>query len=179
MVFPWGCCAPSAGRRKTAWRETRGRSTSSLLRRRTPTPGSRVCATRAPWPAKCLYPGALGHGPRRRPLRALRRMAPGPERRSPGPGQAQPTDYRAHSLFAAVRAEEVRGRLAIHVGRQSARPKKSKQKARPKRKERTAEVALRYRKIELRPPPPAPPDVRITHPAVLLSDEAPDSSKCG
>lgn len=59
----------------------------------------------------------------------------------------------AHSLFAAVRAEEVRGRLAIHVGRQSARPKKSKQKARPKRKERTAEVALRYRKVELRPPP--------------------------
>lgn len=63
--------------------------------------------------------------------------------------------------------------------RQSARPKKSKQKARPKRKERTAEVALRYRKIELRPPPPAPPDVRITHPAVLLSVEAPDSSRCG
>jgi len=58
-----------------------------------------------------------------------------------------------NNLFDAVRADEVRFRLAIHVGRQSARPKKSKQKARPKRKERTAEVAVRYRKIELRPPP--------------------------
>lgn len=57
----------------------------------------------------------------------------------------------AHNLFELVQAEEARGRLAIHVGRQSARPKKSKQKARPRRKERTAEVTLRYRKVQLRP----------------------------
>ena len=56
-------------------------------------------------------------------------------------------------LFDAVRTDNVRLRLAMHMGRQSARPKKSKQKARPRRKERTAEVALRYRQIELRPPP--------------------------
>lgn len=55
-------------------------------------------------------------------------------------------------LFEAVRQSEVRGQLRIHVNRQSARPKKSKQKARPKRLERTAEVSLRYRQIELRPP---------------------------
>ena len=55
-------------------------------------------------------------------------------------------------LFEAVRQSEVCGQLRIHVKRQSARSKKSKQKARPKRPERTAEVSLRYRQIELRPP---------------------------
>ena len=39
------------------------------------------------------------------------------------------------------------------MGRQSARPKRSKQKARPERKERVAECALRYQRIELQPPP--------------------------
>jgi hypothetical protein len=55
-------------------------------------------------------------------------------------------------LFDAVKQSEERGRLIIHVERQSARPKKSKQKARPKRPERMAEVALRYIPVELRPP---------------------------
>jgi len=55
-------------------------------------------------------------------------------------------------LFDAVRQSEVRGQLRIHVKRQSARPKKSKQKARSKRPERTAEVSLRYMPVEICPP---------------------------
>ena len=59
----------------------------------------------------------------------------------------------AAKLFDAVGQTEVRSRVVIHVRRQSARPKKSKQKARPKRPERMATVAVRYKRIELRPPP--------------------------
>lgn len=55
-------------------------------------------------------------------------------------------------LFDAVRQTEVRGQVLIHVDRQSARPKKSKQKARPNRPERTAEASIRYSQVELRPP---------------------------
>lgn len=55
-------------------------------------------------------------------------------------------------LFEGVKAAEPRLRLQLHIGRQSARPKKSKQKARTKRIERTAEMALRYKRVELRPP---------------------------
>jgi hypothetical protein len=54
-------------------------------------------------------------------------------------------------LFAAVRGEPVRGRVRIHVPRQSARPKKSRQKARAKRPGRTADLAVRSKRIELRP----------------------------
>ncbi len=56
-------------------------------------------------------------------------------------------------LFDLVKASEPRARLEIFVGRQSARPKRSKQKARPRRKERVAECVLRYERVELRPPP--------------------------
>jgi len=55
-------------------------------------------------------------------------------------------------LFDTVRASEPRLELELFIGRQSARPKRSKQKARPGRKARTATVTLRYRKIELTPP---------------------------
>jgi len=55
-------------------------------------------------------------------------------------------------LFDAVRQTEVRANLRIHVDRQSARPKKSKQKARPGRSARMAETSLRYKQVELRPP---------------------------
>ena len=55
-------------------------------------------------------------------------------------------------LFDAVKASEPRLRFSLHVKRQSARPKKSKQNARPRRPERTAEVTLRYRQIEIPPP---------------------------
>ena len=56
-------------------------------------------------------------------------------------------------LFDAVQATEPRLRLQLHIGRQSARPKRSRQKARPPRKERTADVVVRYQRLELRPPP--------------------------
>jgi hypothetical protein len=55
-------------------------------------------------------------------------------------------------LFAAVKACEPELRFSLHVKRQSARPKQSKQKARPGRPERIAEIALRSRRIELKPP---------------------------
>lgn len=57
------------------------------------------------------------------------------------------------NLFESVRQSPVHSQLRINVPRQSARPKKSKQKARAGHEQRTAEVALRYRQIELRPPP--------------------------
>jgi len=56
------------------------------------------------------------------------------------------------SLFQAVGETPIRSRLSIQVPRQSARPKKSKQKARPGHPKRTADVALRYGSVELRPP---------------------------
>jgi hypothetical protein len=55
-------------------------------------------------------------------------------------------------LFDAVRQSPVQSPLQIVVPRQSARPKKSKQKARTAREQRTAEVALRFVPIVLRPP---------------------------
>ena len=53
-------------------------------------------------------------------------------------------------LFAAVRQAPVQSRVRVHIPRQSARPKKSKQKARPKRPGRTADMAVRYMRIQLR-----------------------------
>ena len=55
-------------------------------------------------------------------------------------------------LFDDVSQTPIRSQLRIRVPRQSARPKKSKQKARSKRAKRTAEVSLRYQRVELRPP---------------------------
>lgn len=55
-------------------------------------------------------------------------------------------------LFAAVKACEPQMKFSLHIKRQSARPKKSKQKARPQRPERMADITLRYRRIELKPP---------------------------
>ncbi len=56
-----------------------------------------------------------------------------------------------YKLFDTLRRSEVRATLSIDIPRQSARPKRSKQKARPHRSQRTAQVALRYREIELPP----------------------------
>jgi hypothetical protein len=55
-------------------------------------------------------------------------------------------------VFDVVRAVEPCLRFQIHVDRQSARPKRSKQKARPKRPERIADVVLRYQQVDLAPP---------------------------
>lgn len=55
-------------------------------------------------------------------------------------------------LFDQVRSGKERGLLNICVPRQSSRPKLSKQKVREKRKERHAEVAVRYRTIQMHAP---------------------------
>lgn len=55
-------------------------------------------------------------------------------------------------LFDSVRESPVCARHRIHIKRQSARPKRSKQKARKARAERIAEVSLRYKRVQLRPP---------------------------
>jgi len=55
-------------------------------------------------------------------------------------------------LFAAVRESKVKSWVGVHIPRQSARPKKSKQKARPKRPGRISDLAVRYMRIQL----PAP-----------------------
>lgn len=81
-------------------------------------------------------------------------------------------------LFDAVRKSEVRGQLRIHIDRQSARPKKSKQKARRARAERTAEVSLRYKPVEICPPDylksKAPIALWIVH---VVEDNPPEDAK--
>lgn len=57
-----------------------------------------------------------------------------------------------HKLFEAARQSAVQARMNIKVPRQSARPKKSKQKVRPKRPSRTAQVCVRFKKVEITPP---------------------------
>jgi len=56
------------------------------------------------------------------------------------------------TLFCELRAAEPRLQLQLHVDRQSARIKKSKQKARPARTERTAAMTLHHERVELSPP---------------------------
>jgi len=71
------------------------------------------------------------------------------------------------TLFTAVREADVQSRIRVHIPRQSARPKKSKQKARPKRPGRTAELAIRFKRIQLKPAKyhadKAPIDIRVVH----------------
>jgi len=55
-------------------------------------------------------------------------------------------------LFAAVGQEPVQSRVRVHIPRQSARPKRSKQKARAKRPGRTSDMAVRTMRVQLRPP---------------------------
>ncbi|MDH3769971.1 MAG: IS4 family transposase [Nitrospirota bacterium] len=55
-------------------------------------------------------------------------------------------------LFEAVGETPVQSRVRVHIPRQSARPKKTKQKARPKRPGRSSDLAVRYMRIEM----PAP-----------------------
>ena len=70
-------------------------------------------------------------------------------------------------LFQAVRQAEVQSQVRVHIPRQSARPKKSKQKARPKRPGRTTDLAVRYMRIKLCPPAhhknKEPIDIWIVH----------------
>jgi hypothetical protein len=81
------------------------------------------------------------------------------------------------NLFEFIRQSPVQGQLRIHVPRQSARAKKSKQKARPGHEERAANVDLRYRQIELRPPShlPGKKALKLTVVHVLESSAPPDT----
>jgi hypothetical protein len=54
-------------------------------------------------------------------------------------------------LFTAVRQTPVQSRVRVHIPRQSARPKRSKQQERPKRPGRITDMAVRYMRIQLRP----------------------------
>ena len=81
-------------------------------------------------------------------------------------------------LFAAVREAEIQSRVRVHIPRQSARPKKSKQKARPKRPGRTAELAIRFKRIQLKPAKyhadKPPIDMWVVH---ALEEHPPENSK--
>lgn len=55
-------------------------------------------------------------------------------------------------LFNTLRQVPIQTRVRVLIPRQSARPKRSKQKARPMRPGRTAELAVHYQRVELRPP---------------------------
>ena len=70
-------------------------------------------------------------------------------------------------LFEAVRQAPVQSWVRVQIPRQSARPKKSKQQARPKRPGRTADLAVRYLRIQLRPAhyhaDKAPIDIGVIH----------------
>ena len=55
-------------------------------------------------------------------------------------------------LFAAVRERPVQSVVRVHIPRQSARPKKSKQRARAKRPGRDADLSVRSMRIQLRAP---------------------------
>jgi hypothetical protein len=81
-------------------------------------------------------------------------------------------------LFDAVKASEAKLALELHVDRQSARPKKSKQQARPARPGRKVELTVRYQRLDLRPPDQhrgkAPIAMSIIH---LLEENPPEGVK--
>jgi Domain of unknown function (DUF4338)/Transposase DNA-binding/Transposase Tn5 dimerisation domain len=70
-------------------------------------------------------------------------------------------------LFAAAGQAPILGRVAVAIGRQSARPKRAKQKPRAKRPTRLAELTLRAASVWLQPPPyhadKAPIELRVVH----------------
>lgn len=77
-------------------------------------------------------------------------------------------------LFEAVRKTPIQSKISVHIPRQSARPKRSKQMARPARPGRTANLAVRSMRIQLRPPSyckdKKPIDVWVIH---ALEEHAP------
>jgi len=81
-------------------------------------------------------------------------------------------------LFETLRQEPVQSRVRVHVPRQSARPKRSKQKARPKRPGRTAQMSVRYKRIQLRPAhyntDKEPIDIWVIH---ALEEDQPQNTK--
>jgi hypothetical protein len=81
-------------------------------------------------------------------------------------------------LFESVRQSPVQSQLRLHVPRQSSRAKKSKQKARPGHAQRKAQVELRYREIEFRPPAsqPAKEAIKLTVVHVLETSPPADAA---
>ncbi len=81
-------------------------------------------------------------------------------------------------LFTAIRQAPVQSRVRVHIPRQSARPKRSKQQARPTRAGRTADMAVRSRRIQLRPAhdhaDKAPIDIWVVH---ALEEHPPANTK--
>lgn len=81
-------------------------------------------------------------------------------------------------LFTAVRQAPIQSRVRIHIPRQSARPKRSKQKARLKRPGRTTDMAVRSMRIQLRPAhyhaDKAPIDIWVVH---ALEENPPANTK--
>lgn len=77
-------------------------------------------------------------------------------------------------LFAAAGQAPILGTVGVAIGRQSARPKRSKQKARPQRAGRQAELTVRATTVWLQPPPhhagKAPIPLRVVH---ACEDDAP------
>lgn len=81
-------------------------------------------------------------------------------------------------LFEAVRRTPVQSRVRVHLPRQSARPKRSKQKARPGRSARVADLAVRFTRIQIQPSSyckdKKPIDVWMLH---ALEENAPPQTK--
>ena len=80
-------------------------------------------------------------------------------------------------LFEAVRRAPVQSRVRVHIPRQSARPKRSKQKASPGRALRFADLTVRYIRIQLRPSyhkDKKPIDVWVIH---ALEENTPPQTK--
>lgn len=71
-------------------------------------------------------------------------------------------------LFEALRATEPGGTVALDVTRQSARTKSSKRQARIGRTPRTAELVLRYRRLEILRDAKAPRDAQETLPVTVV-----------
>jgi len=80
-------------------------------------------------------------------------------------------------LFEAIRQEPAKSRVCVHIPRQSARPKRSRQKARPGRPKRTADMAVRYIRTKLQPAhyhaDKEPIDIWVIH---ALEENPPENS---
>lgn len=81
-------------------------------------------------------------------------------------------------LFETLRQAPLQSRVRVQIPRQSARPKKSKQKARPKSPGRTVNLAVHYKRIQLRPPEHLkdrkPIDIWVVH---ALEENPPENTK--
>ena len=76
-------------------------------------------------------------------------------------------DEAPQKLFAAVREAPIAGWVRVAIPRKSARPKKGKQAARPPQRKRLAELAVRFRPLQMRPTQghtgKAPIDLWVVH----------------